>query len=332
MSRNRHLHHLLREIARDPAGEHSLESLASRVRRSPFHLQRAFRELALETPKQYTLRLRLEHAAARLAACDDSVLEIALEAGFHSHEVFARAFRRRFGCSPSRYRRVALAGASAAERARHAEVVDAAGPCVNLFRVPLERWHGSTRDRLGGAALADFPIRSSSARVPRPNHLPMRRAIPMPTSPIGRRDLAAVPILFIRREASRAELPATIGECLGSIFTHAQKAGLVVAGHPLSRYPSAGQGLVTIDVALPLAAPGAGDGEIRAGFLAEGPAAVATHEGPYDTLGETYAALERWMSTERVAARGAPWEVYVTDPADYPNPADWRTEVFWPIE
>lgn len=153
----------------------------------------------------------------------------------------------------------------------------------------------------------------------------------MPTSPIERRDLAAVPILFIRREASRAELPSTIGVCLGAIFAHAEKAGLAVAGQPLSRYPSAGQGLVTIKVALPLAAPGAGAGEIQAGFLAEGPAAVATHEGPYDTLGETYAALERWMSTEHVATRGAPWEVYVTDPADYPNPADWRTDVFWPI-
>jgi hypothetical protein len=28
---------------------------------------------------------------------------------------------------------------------------------------------------------------------------------------------------------------------------------------------------------------------------------------------------------------GAPWESYVTDPADFPNPDDWRTEIYWPL-
>jgi len=31
-------------------------------------------------------------------------------------------------------------------------------------------------------------------------------------------------------------------------------------------------------------------------------------------------------------AAGAPWESYVTDPADYPDPADWKTEIFWPVK
>jgi len=38
----------------------------------------------------------------------------------------------------------------------------------------------------------------------------------------------------------------------------------------------------------------------------------------------------------RVGARGykvdgAPWEQYVTDRGEHPNPADGRTEVCWPI-
>jgi AraC family transcriptional regulator len=311
MPRNHYLHRLLRDIARNPAGDHSLGNLAVRAGRSPFHLHRAFRELVRETPKQYTVRLRLERAAATLATGGRTVLDVALAAGFDSHEVFARAFRRRFGCSPSHYRRIALRAASAAERARHAELVGAAGPCVGLYRVPVDRWLDPARGR--------------------PDSSSKRRSTTMPTSPIERRMLAAQPILFVRRQASRAELPTMIGQCLGAIFAHAQKAGYALAGQPLSRYPSAGPGLVTVEIAMPLAAAGQGDGEIEAGFLADGPAIVATHEGPYDQLGETYAALERWMTTEGVTARDAPWEVYVTDPAEFPNPADWRTEVFWPI-
>jgi len=153
----------------------------------------------------------------------------------------------------------------------------------------------------------------------------------MPTSPIERRELAAEPILFIRRRVSRAGLAQAIGECLGAIFAHAQKQGLALAGQPFTRYPSASPGLLTAEIGFRLAAPGSGEGEIEAGFLAAGEAAVAIHEGGYDDLGETYAALERWMGAEGVRPRGAPWEVYLTDPAEHPNPADWRTEVFWPF-
>jgi hypothetical protein len=88
---------------------------------------------AREAPKQYTQRLRLERVAARLAATSEPVLGIALSAGFANHETFTRAFRRRFGCSPSQYRTFALPNASEAERARDVAVTDATGPCIGLF-------------------------------------------------------------------------------------------------------------------------------------------------------------------------------------------------------
>ena len=61
-----------------------------------------------------------------------------------------------------------------------------------------------------------------------------------------------------------------------------------------------------------------------------GPAATTIHTGPYDKLSDAYAAIEQWMEAEGLAAAGAPWESYVNDPADYPDPKDWKTEVFWP--
>jgi len=65
--------------------------------------------------------------------------------------------------------------------------------------------------------------------------------------------------------------------------------------------------------------------------LPGGPAAVAVHMGAYDKLQDTYAAIERWMQQQGVRAAGAPWESYITDPAEHPDPAKWRTDVFWPI-
>jgi AraC family transcriptional regulator len=60
-------------------------------------------------------RLRLERAATRLKLGSLPVTQIALDAGYESHEAFTRSFRSAFGASPSQFRASnrspALAGA-----------------------------------------------------------------------------------------------------------------------------------------------------------------------------------------------------------------------------
>jgi effector-binding domain-containing protein len=75
----------------------------------------------------------------------------------------------------------------------------------------------------------------------------------------------------------------------------------------------------------------AGDGGVIEATLPGGPAATTVHTGPYDTLGEAYAAVEAWIESQGLEAAGSPWEYYITDPAEFPDPKDWRTEIFWPI-
>lgn len=85
---------------------HTLASLAGRAHLSPFHFLRRFRELAGETPEAFLRRLRLQRAAWQLAtSAEPGVTEIALAAGFGSHDGFGRAFRRAYGVTPSEFRR-----------------------------------------------------------------------------------------------------------------------------------------------------------------------------------------------------------------------------------
>jgi AraC family transcriptional regulator len=153
----------------------------------------------------------------------------------------------------------------------------------------------------------------------------------MPTISITREERAAQPILFIRRRIARGELQSTLAACFGTLFGHAQKAGLALAGFPLARYVSTGPGLWTVEPAIPLAAPAPGEGEMQAGFLPAGPVAHGVHGGPYDELTETHAAIERWIEANGYRTNGAVWEWYVTDPGQHPDPADWRTDVYWPL-
>ena len=153
----------------------------------------------------------------------------------------------------------------------------------------------------------------------------------MPTLSITRQERAAQPILLIRRRIARSELQSMLAECFGRLYAHGQKAGLAIAGYPLARYVSAGPGLWTVEAAMPLAAPAPGEGEMQAGSLPAGPVAMGVHAGPYEQLPETSAAIERWIEANGYQVGGAPWEWYVTDPAEHPDPADWRTEVYWPL-
>jgi len=82
----------------------SLDAVAKRARLSPFHFHRLFRAAIGETLKQYTQRLRLERAANRLVIHDATILDVALDSGFQSHETFSREFKRRFQVTPRGYR------------------------------------------------------------------------------------------------------------------------------------------------------------------------------------------------------------------------------------
>jgi AraC family transcriptional regulator len=102
---NRVLVHVQAHLDEDLA----LGRLAGVAGLSPFHFEREFSRQTGETVKQYTQRLRLERAAIRLLLHRGSILDIALDCGFQSHETFTRAFRRRFALAPREYRRRGLA-------------------------------------------------------------------------------------------------------------------------------------------------------------------------------------------------------------------------------
>lgn len=84
----------------------TLEELATVSRLSPHHFHRVFHQVTGEAPKEYVRRLRLERAVYRMKVSPDNVLQIAVDAGFATHETFTRAFVRQFDLSPSEFRAV----------------------------------------------------------------------------------------------------------------------------------------------------------------------------------------------------------------------------------
>ena len=281
----------------------SLRTLAARVRLSPFHLHRLFVSVANETPKEYTQRLRLSQGAVLLLTTRRSVVDIALHCGFQSHEVFSRAFAMTFRMSPRAYRARGFASMVNAHNARvHAATVRQAGPCLRLFHMRSDAHFHRT----------DMAY------------------------DIVKKELDAQPVLLVRRRVKRSDIGPAIGEALPHIFMYAQQHGIALAGHPLTRYVEIGAGLLTIEPAMRIVsrqgkATTAPAGEVVEEVLPAGSAASTIHAGPYETLHEAYAALETWMGENNLRPAAPPWESYITDPAEHPDPKDWKTEVCWPV-
>ncbi len=80
------------------------DELADRLFLSRSQLDRVVSAAAGEAPGRFRRRILLERAAYRLGSADVSVLDIAVEAGYSSHEAFTRAFQRAYGAAPSAWR------------------------------------------------------------------------------------------------------------------------------------------------------------------------------------------------------------------------------------
>ena len=118
-----------------------LRVLADVAHFSPFHFHRLFMAWVGETLGDYLRQRRLEAGALRLADVPSMhVLEVALAVGFGSAEAFSRAFKLRYGCTPTEWRRGqggawalelgAIRHSWAARRAKHRalQTVVAEGP------------------------------------------------------------------------------------------------------------------------------------------------------------------------------------------------------------
>ncbi|KAA6465292.1 GlxA family transcriptional regulator [Acidobacteria bacterium AB60] len=82
----------------------SVESLARRAAMSPRNFARLFQQEMGKTPARYIEDLRLETARRQIESTAMTLKEIALSCGFTSIEILRRAFVRRLGVTPHRYR------------------------------------------------------------------------------------------------------------------------------------------------------------------------------------------------------------------------------------
>ena len=84
----------------------SLTYLAKAVEVHPTHLARVFRQFERCTVGDYIREVRINYARQRMLESNDSLVEIALAAGFADQTHFTRSFKRVTGMTPREFRRL----------------------------------------------------------------------------------------------------------------------------------------------------------------------------------------------------------------------------------
>ena len=151
---------------------------------------------------------------------------------------------------------------------------------------------------------------------------------------IKTRETVTQPIVSVRGHTPMSDMPGFFGRAYGEIYGLIGSLGVRPVGGPISIYhdPEFREDDIDVEVAVPVSEPVEGTGRVVGGTLAGGTVAFTLHVGPFDEVGNAYTALADWAQTHGHEMAGPPRECYLTDPATTPNPAEYRTEIIWPIK
>ena len=83
----------------------SLDEISKVAMLSKYHLLRNFKHAFRETPFEYLQKKRLDHARDKLVKSKEPIINIATDFAFNDLASFSKAFKNKFGVSPSVYRK-----------------------------------------------------------------------------------------------------------------------------------------------------------------------------------------------------------------------------------
>ncbi len=153
------------------------------------------------------------------------------------------------------------------------------------------------------------------------------------------RDLGPQPTVCVRVAEPTSRLGELFGELLPLVAKRVADLGGETAGPPYGRYYAYTREHVDVEIGVPVVAP-VGNlppasevprGELAAGELPGGRAAMVEHVGSYEALNQAYSRLEAWLQERGEEPGEGPWESYVDDPAEVQDSSQLRTEVVWPL-
>jgi DNA-binding transcriptional MerR regulator len=149
------------------------------------------------------------------------------------------------------------------------------------------------------------------------------------------RNLERLDALALSDEVPQAEFPNFLGQAYAKLGQAIHHSGLIPTGPAAAHYAAElhDQEREPVTAYLPVEAPTptAPLDEVALIELPATTAAVITHLGSYDSIGDTYASLGAWVAYHAEPTGQPVREVYLVSYDQTSDPDQFRTEIQWPI-
>lgn len=152
------------------------------------------------------------------------------------------------------------------------------------------------------------------------------------------KSVAPQPIAGVRVTVRQSALSVVIPETVGELRAYLRDLGVahdcpsIVLYHGTEEGVDDGESpIFDAEIALPVAAPVPETERIRNSQVQGGDVAYLIHLGSYDQIPFAYGPLTAWIQEHGHELAGPAREVYLTNPAEEPDPAKYQTEIAWPI-
>lgn len=153
----------------------------------------------------------------------------------------------------------------------------------------------------------------------------------------GIKDYGGGYYLYKTTNADNSNISQKMGENYGSIGAFMGQNNIAMNGMPLTVYHEMNQeeGTLIMSNGIPVSekinTPRGSD--ILCGYIPKTKVLKVTMTGNYTHLEKAWGqAMEHIAKNNLVTSEEKPFEIYTNDPGNFPNPADWRTEIYIPLK
>lgn len=142
----------------------------------------------------------------------------------------------------------------------------------------------------------------------------------------------AMPFISIKDSCSVSEMDSRMMKSVNSLKKYIAKNDLSTAGAPITFYhvwnPPA---TVVYEPAMRLNEVAEGKDEFNSGITHSGKAVMAIHVGSYESMEESWNALDAYVQSKGYNVIGSPWEEYIRYSDNEPVAENYLTHIYMPV-
>lgn len=147
------------------------------------------------------------------------------------------------------------------------------------------------------------------------------------------RDISAIKVLSLRYQLAPQKVSSALfSKSFSALLDVAIQSNIELDGMPMVVYYEITPKRLDFEAAVPIKTDFTPKAKFLVHDLAGGKALVITYRGAYDQMTPVYEAAYQYLENNSMVLNGPIREIYITDPQEEKDTANWITEIVFPVQ